>query len=152
MGKPPASAPRQRGQKARLSRWVVWQGAHMVTARIFRSRFVARRWRENNRVCYPCLDVEFDKYDCRGFEGHACCNHAPPSAKKFRHKIFTLNPAGRFGDILGPGSRFNPLKILEKNWADVKRLRFLISDAQMLAKQLLPEPVKESSNTFFRNG
>lgn len=72
--------------------------------------------------------------------------------KKFGHKIFTLNPAGRFGDILGPGSRFNPLKILEKNWADAKRFRFLISDAQMLAKQLLPEPVKESNNTFFRNG
>lgn len=72
--------------------------------------------------------------------------------KKFGHKIFILNPAGRFGHILGPGARFNPLSILEKSWADPMRRKFLISDARKLARNLLPEPVKEGENTFFRNG
>ena len=73
-------------------------------------------------------------------------------AKKFGHKIYMLNPAGRFGDLLGPGAKFNPLAILNKDWADPDRNKFLISDAIMLAKQLLPEPVKQGENTFFRNG
>ncbi|MGF1463693.1 MAG: type IV secretory system conjugative DNA transfer family protein [Maricaulaceae bacterium] len=73
-------------------------------------------------------------------------------AKRHKNKIFILNPAGRFGSILGAGAKFNPLGVLKKNWDDPERQKFLLSDAIMLAKQMLPEPVKEGQNTFFRNG
>lgn len=71
---------------------------------------------------------------------------------KFRHKTFILNPAGRFGKLLGASARFNPLQTLNKDWANPDLHKFLMSDAQMLAKQLLPEPTKGSSDVFFRNG
>lgn len=72
--------------------------------------------------------------------------------KVFGHKIYILNPGGRFHKILGKGARFNPLQILMRDWSDPERHKFLMSDARMLASQLLPEPIRSGENEFFRNG
>lgn len=72
--------------------------------------------------------------------------------RKFKHKTFFLNPANRFGKILGKSARFNPLQLLNENWINEARRVFLMSDAWMLALQLLPEPKEAGQNDFFRKG
>ena len=72
--------------------------------------------------------------------------------KTFKHKTYFLNPANRFGKILGPSARFNPLQLLNENWIKEARRAFLMSDARMLALQLLPDPKGAETNVFFRNG
>ncbi|NQY41452.1 MAG: type IV secretory system conjugative DNA transfer family protein [Henriciella sp.] len=71
---------------------------------------------------------------------------------KFKQKTFFLNPANRFRKFLGKSARFNPLQLLNENWTNESRRMFLMSDARMLALQLLQEPKDPGQNEFFRKG
>ena len=70
----------------------------------------------------------------------------------FHQKVFCVNPAHLYSDLLGTPARYNPLQILVDDWLDAERNKDLIADAQSIALQLCPEPQATGENTFFRNG
>ena len=72
--------------------------------------------------------------------------------KKFGHRAIFLNPAKAHAKRLGAGAKYNPLKILVKNWSDAKWHCQLVADAQAIALQLCPEPANPGENQYFRSG
>ena len=84
-------------------------------------------------------------------KGTLACITKRTRAKRHKHKIYCVNPAQLFEDKLGKAARYNPLQILSDSWA-AKNLSDLITDAQAIAFQLMPEPPQAGENTFFRNG
>ncbi|NHK29404.1 type IV secretory system conjugative DNA transfer family protein [Parvularcula flava] len=85
-------------------------------------------------------------------KGSLACVTARHRRKKLGHRTYFLNPGGLFTNTLGPTTRFNPLHVLIKDWANPERHKFLMTDVRGLAKQLLPEPPNAGENTFFRDG
>jgi type IV secretion system protein VirD4 len=73
-------------------------------------------------------------------------------AKRLGHKVHYVNPAGLYEDRLGPSARFNALQLLVDAWADPRLHRVLVSDAQKVAGQLVPEPKESGENQYFRAG
>ena len=77
---------------------------------------------------------------------------AKARAKKLGHKVFCINPAKIFEKQIGASACYNPLLIIEQNWADPTRHPYLLDDVRDLAKQLITEPENSGENQFFRNG
>lgn len=69
-----------------------------------------------------------------------------------KHKTFVLNPAGLHRDLIGAVAAYNPLQLMIDSWADKSLHGTLLSDAQGMARQLLPEPKESEGNVYFRNG
>lgn len=72
--------------------------------------------------------------------------------KQHHQKVFCVNPAHLYTELLGAPARYNPLQILLDDWMEEEKNKDLIADAQSIALQLCPEPAATGENTFFRNG
>lgn len=84
-------------------------------------------------------------------KGTLACVTKHAREKRHKHKIYCVNPARLYEDQLGKPARYNPLQLLIDSWEN-ENLEDLITDAQAMALQLLPEPAYKGENTFFRNG
>lgn len=84
-------------------------------------------------------------------KGTLACITKETREKIHGHKVLCVNPGELFHDSLGTPARYNPLQILIDDWENTHH-RDLITDAQAIALQLLPEPPHSGENVYFRNG
>ncbi len=84
-------------------------------------------------------------------KGTLACITKETREKIHGHRAVCVNPGGLYKERLGAPARYNPLQILADDW-DSDHKRDLVTDAQAIALQLLPEPAKGGENVYFRNG
>ncbi len=71
--------------------------------------------------------------------------------KKYGKKVYILNPAGLYEDILGPSDHLNPIEYLIDDWKDESKHPFLIPHTKGFAFQLSPDPKVIGDNQYFIN-
>lgn len=84
-------------------------------------------------------------------KGTLACITKKTREKIFKQKVYCINPAQLFTDILGKPARYNPLQILLDAWI-AGQFKDIIADARAIALQLLPEPKNAGENAYFRAG
>ena len=99
-----------------------------------------------NLLCNPTNMIVAD------LKGTLAVITASARQKKLGHKVYCLNPSGRFAERLPPAARYNPLQVIINDWLNSERHRYLLDDIRKISLQLLPEPSQMGDNTFWRNG